>query len=81
MEEEETQTEAIQLELEVALENYRQGDMNPSGHIGVHIRGKKFRAQISVKNKKINLGTFNTAEEARAAYLAAIPDQEYQYVK
>lgn len=54
---------------------------NPSGHIGVHIRGKKFRAQISVKNKKINLGTFNTAEEARAAYLAAIPDQEYQYVK
>lgn len=27
MEEEETQTEAIQLELEVALENYRQGDI------------------------------------------------------
>ena len=34
-------------------------------------KDKKWRAQISLKNKSIHLGNFNTEEEARNAYLKA----------
>jgi hypothetical protein len=34
-------------------------------------RDKKWKSKIYVNNKEINLGTYNTEEEARNAYLAA----------
>ena len=36
---------------------------------GYSNRGKKFQAEICINNKKINLGTFDTEEEANQAYL------------
>ena len=38
---------------------------------GYSNRGKRFQAEICINNKKINLGTFDTEEEARNAYLKA----------
>lgn len=38
---------------------------------GVMKRGKKFRAKIQVNHKRIELGTYNTAEEAHEAYMRA----------
>lgn len=42
-----------------------------SGHRGVYVKGKKFYSQIRKNNKKINLGTFSTLEEAIEAYQKA----------
>lgn len=44
---------------------------NTVGFKGVARSGKKFTAQICVAMKKLHLGSFNTAEEAHAAYCAA----------
>ena len=44
---------------------------NTSGFKGVWFEGKKWRSRIKIKNKKINLGSFNTPEEAHAAYCEA----------
>ena len=44
-----------------------------------HKKTNKFRAQIEINNKKINLGMFNTKEEAREAYLKA--KQEIHIIK
>jgi hypothetical protein len=33
--------------------------------------GRRFQAQINVAGKKLSLGTFNTPEEAHAAYREA----------
>ena len=44
---------------------------NTSGFRGVCIEGKKFRATIRFEGKKINLGTYETAQEAHAAYVTA----------
>ena len=41
---------------------------NTSGYKGVTANGKNWQAQISVKNKHIYLGTFNTPEDAAKAY-------------
>jgi len=43
---------------------------NKTGFTGVHFtnNGQKFRAQISVKNQEVYLGTFDTPEEAGKAY-------------
>lgn len=42
-----------------------------SPYKGIWARGKKWRARITVDYRPINLGTFNTAEEACAAYTDA----------
>lgn len=46
-----------------------------AGLIGVELRrmraGDKYRARISVNGKPLNLGTFDTAQEAAEAYVAA----------
>lgn len=42
---------------------------NKLGFIGVRKYGEKYTAYITVQNKKINLGRFDTAEEAHKAYL------------
>ena len=39
--------------------------------LGVHMDGKKYRAQIRVGAQRINLGSFNTEEDARKAYITA----------
>lgn len=46
---------------------------NRSGFIGadLHAASGLWRSQIQVSGRKIHLGTFQTAEEASAAYLAA----------
>ncbi|AZO51252.1 HNH endonuclease [Mesorhizobium sp. M4B.F.Ca.ET.058.02.1.1] len=53
--------------------NRKRPSTNRSGHLGVcwHARSGAWRAQIQAKGCKIHLGTFPTAEEASAAYLAA----------
>lgn len=47
---------------------------NKTGFTGVHYtnNGQKYRAQISVKNREVYLGTFATAEEAGKAYQDAV---------
>lgn len=42
-----------------------------TGVIGVSIKGGRFRAQITVDGRKQYVGSFKTAEEAHAAYMAA----------
>jgi hypothetical protein len=45
---------------------------NRTGHKGVYQRENgKYRACITVKKQKVNLGTFDTSEEAYAAYCEA----------
>lgn len=44
---------------------------NSTGVLGVTRNYKRFRAQIGVGGKLVNLGSFATVEEASAAYLAA----------
>lgn len=50
--------------------NSKKPKNNTSGYKGVDYISaeKKFRARISVKNKRISLGSFNTALEAAIAY-------------
>lgn len=47
---------------------------NTSGYTGVRRFHHQWQAAISVDGKKYHLGTFNTAEEGHAAYLAAKRD-------
>lgn len=44
---------------------------NTTGFKGVCRQGNRFRSEIRVKRKKINLGTWATPEEASAAYAIA----------
>ena len=46
---------------------------NASGYLGVcwHSQNRKWRAQIQAEGKKVQLGYFDTPEEAHAAYLKA----------
>ena len=45
---------------------------NKTGYKGVHQRENgKYRAYITVEKQKVNLGTFETKEEAYAAYCEA----------
>ena len=41
-----------------------------SGFKGVYKRGKKYDAYITINKKKVNLGSYSTAEQASAAHLA-----------
>lgn len=51
--------------------NRRITSRNTLGFKGVIKINEKYRAQIGVNNKTINLGTYNTAEEASRAYQEA----------
>jgi HNH endonuclease len=51
--------------------NSRLYSNNTSGAKGVEKRGSKFRASITLNGKKVNLGTFETIQEAHEAYKAA----------
>ncbi len=42
---------------------------NTSGYLGVHLKKGRFVARIGVHGKRIQLGSFTTAEQAYAAYL------------
>lgn len=44
---------------------------NLSGFLGVSKRGKKFRADLSIKGRNCRLGVFETVKEAHAAYIEA----------
>jgi hypothetical protein len=46
--------------------------------IGAQRRGDKFRSQIRIDGKTINLGTFDTPEAANSAYRAAVAEVERQ---
>lgn len=54
-------------------QNRKKRKTNKSGYTGVHEEGNsgKWKSEIQVKKERIYLGTFNTKEEARNAYLAA----------
>jgi hypothetical protein len=49
----------------------QQNTFNRKGTKGYSLNSGKFMAQIRINNKQINLGRFNTEEEAREAYLDA----------
>lgn len=58
----------------INVQNQRRAQViNKSGFLGVSVCGKKFRATLIVTGprRQLWLGTFATAEEAHAAYLAA----------
>jgi hypothetical protein len=44
---------------------------NRSGYLGVKQRNNRFTALIKTNGKRINLGSFDTPQEAHAAYVAA----------
>jgi hypothetical protein len=44
---------------------------NKSGLLGVFPKREKFAAQICIEGKKVSLGSYATAQEAHAAYIAA----------
>lgn len=48
--------------------NIRQKVRSATGYKGVYFYGKKYVAQIKVNNKTMNLGYYNTAEEASKVY-------------
>lgn len=48
-------------------------DNKTTGTLGVHKHQSKYRSQITINNKIISIGVFNTIEEANAAYLSYKP--------
>jgi hypothetical protein len=54
---------------------------NFSGYRGVRASGKKWRAEIRFNNKTISLGTYDTPEEAHAAYVAKAKELFGDYTK
>jgi len=66
------------------MANSKRQVNNKSGFKGVcyDARGqKKWRAQISVANKKVYLGSFDTAQDAHLAYIAAANKFHGEYAK
>lgn len=56
----------------VNLQNQRKARSdNQSGFLGVSPNGNKWRAEIRVDGKKVNLGTYVTPQEAHQAYVKA----------
>ena len=54
------------------LQNQRKAlRNNKSGMLGIRPQRRRWTAKIQVNNRTINLGSYHTPEEARAAYLAA----------
>lgn len=54
------------------VQNLRQATIvSSSGLLGAFKHRKRWRSEIRTTAGRLNLGTFNTAEEAHAAYLAA----------
>ncbi len=53
------------------MRNRGKMSLNTSGYKGVHAMGKKWGAKITIDKKQIHLGTFDTPEEAHAAYCKA----------
>lgn len=51
-------------------QNTRHG-RGTTGLLGAHIRDDHFRSSISAGNRRVNLGTFATAEQAHNAYIQA----------
>ena len=45
----------------------------------INKKSTKYSSDILINGKRVYLGTFNTAEEAHQAYLAAIPNNETKY--
>ena len=57
---------------EVNMQNRRKpAKHNASGLLGVYARDGRWRAEVRIKGKSVNLGRFDTKEEAHAAYLIA----------
>lgn len=57
--------------------NTRPKNTNKSGIVGVHWdeKSQKWRAQICIQNKKIALGRFSNAEDAKRAYQVALENR------
>jgi len=54
--------------------------VNTSGFKGVSKRGKRWKAQIRINGKQTYLGTYDTPEEAGAAYDAAALKVQGEFV-
>lgn len=52
------------------MQNFSRPELSKCGFRGVSLNGKGFKARVKVNYRHVNLGTFPTAEEAHAAYLA-----------
>ena len=57
--------------------NRRKSTKNTSGYVGVYKRGAKWLARISVDNKKLHLGIYDTVEQAVQARKQAEIDYGY----
>jgi hypothetical protein len=57
---------------ECNMQNQRRARSDNAAQVlGVHRKCRRYQARIGVDGKNIHLGTFDTAEEAHAAYVAA----------
>jgi hypothetical protein len=54
---------------------------NTCGFKGVFRRGEKFRSYVNKDGKRHNIGTFDTAEEAHAAYLAKAKELHGEFAR
>jgi hypothetical protein len=59
------------------MRNRRKSTNNTSGYVGVYKVGAKWRARISVDSKNMNLGIYDTIEQAVQARKQAEIDYGY----
>ncbi|MCM2503901.1 HNH endonuclease [Aureimonas altamirensis] len=66
-----------------AQNQWNQGSKatNTSGYKGVRAKGNRYDARIRVNGKRYELGRYDTAEEAAAAYEAAASKYHGEYAK
>jgi len=57
------------------------GARSPLGMKGVSRKRGRYRARISIDGKQVQLGTFATPEEARAAYVAAAQEHFGEFAR
>ena len=61
--------------------NRRAQGNNTSGFKGVCLDGKRWRAQINLQGRRMNLGRFAAAEEAARAYDAAAREHHGEFAR
>lgn len=63
------------------MSNISRRRNNTSGYKGVSLEGTRFKAKICKNYKQIHIGTFDTKEEAHAAYCTAARELHGEFAR